>query len=210
VQLTDRDLEIIDILVHRVRVLSYAQVARTWWTTATHAIPNAARRLNQLAEAGFLHCYSALAHPEIELLTPVVTWIPGAPAPLMGPVAYRLSTRWNKPPVLTHFIIATAATGRRFGGHGGRVPREKEQTHDLHLSAVFLHFRSQLPESVNAWQSEARLLRNRQSRTEKLPDAILNLDSGPRVIEFGGAYPKAKLERFHKYWTRFSTPYEVW
>jgi hypothetical protein len=32
-----------------------------------------------------------------------------------------------------------------------------------------------------------------------------------RVVEFGGAYPKAKLEAFHRYCSQeLQLPYEVW
>jgi hypothetical protein len=85
-----------------------------------------------------------------------------------------------------------------------------EQTHDVHVAVVFLRFRSQFPELVNRWVSEAAILGTREDRSEKLPDALLELDTGPKIIEFGGSYPKEKVEGFHAYCEDQSLPYELW
>ena len=46
---------------------------------------------------------------------------------------------------------------------------------------------------------------------EKLPDAIIDAPGHSRVVEFGGAYSKAKLEAFHRYCSEeLKLPYEVW
>jgi hypothetical protein len=210
VQLTERDYELLRALTHRVRVFSIAQVARTWWGGSPSSFQTARRRTLQLQEAGFLHAYSALSHPELDIREPALAWSPDSPDPEMGSVAYQLQERWKKPPVMNQFVIATASAGRFLGGHGGRIPREKEQSHDLHLAAVFLHYKANNPEEAIYWRSEALLLQDREDPREKLPDAILELDSGPRIIEFGGSYSRAKLERFHDYWAQRSTPYEIW
>ena len=63
---------------------------------------------------------------------------------------------------------------------------------------------------MNFWRSEARILSDREARKEKLPDALLDLPEGLRVIEFGGSYSKSKLEHFHAYCEEQGFPYEVW
>jgi len=94
-----------------------------------------------------------------------------------------------------------------FGGHGGRYPRESEETHDIHLAAVYLRFRSIAPALASSWVSEARIKRERKTNRGKLPDAMVDKR---RVIEFGGAYKKAKLAAFHKYCAAREFDYEVW
>jgi hypothetical protein len=205
-----RDQELLDALVHRVRVFSVRQVARTWWSHTAEPEANARKRLLQLQADGFLRLFPALARPEIPIQSPIATWNPGEDRPHFGEVSYRLKSRWTEPAAHVTCTVATARAGQHFGGSGGRLPREKEQTHDLHLSAVFLLLRNRTPDLVRFWISEAAILRNRDDRSENLPDAILNLDTGPRLIEFGGAYSKEKLEGFHDYCSQNALPYELW
>jgi hypothetical protein len=94
-----------------------------------------------------------------------------------------------------------------FGGHGGRFPRESEETHDLHLATVYLRFRSVSPELTISWVHEEEIKRDRRQRRGKLPDAMVGK---ARVVEFGGAYKKDKLMAFHKFCETRGFNYEVW
>jgi trehalose-6-phosphatase len=107
-------------------------------------------------------------------------------------------------------VIATTTAARIFGGNGGRFPRDSEQTHDIHLSAVYLHYRQAKPKLAASWASEARIYETRDDKDQKLPDAMITVADSPRVVEFGGAYSKAKLEAFHGYCSVLELPYEVW
>jgi len=79
------------------------------------------------------------------------------------------------------------------------------------MATVFLRYRNLHPELVCYWKSEARILWERRgSKKEKLPDAVIELPDEKRIVEFGGAYSKAKLESFHEYCQRLEVPYEVW
>jgi DNA-binding Lrp family transcriptional regulator len=207
---TERDKEILDALVHRVRVFSLPQVARTWWREAKSPERSALERLARLEAAGLIKLYRALAHPEITLPCPVISWRNGDDTPDFASAAYKLKSRWTEPPMTTVCVIATRLAGRHLGGSGGRVSRGSEQTHDIHLSSVFLSLRATDSNLVPRWQSEASILRSREEKREKLPDALLSLPGGPKVIEFGGAYPKGKLAEFHDYCELASMPYEVW
>ena len=207
--MTQRDREIVESLVHRVRVFSTKQIARAWWNDAPER--DILRRLDALSEAGLVTVYRALAHPELPLTGPVASWSPGQEPPAFGELSYRLKARWSQPPISTQCVIATTLAGRSNGGFGGRFPRESEQTHDIHLAGVYLGIRSRRPEVIQFWRSEARILWERRGeKREKLPDAVLDLPTGPLVIEFGGAYSKPKLEAFHDYCDENATPYEIW
>jgi hypothetical protein len=101
--------------------------------------------------------------------------------------------------------------GRNFGGHGGRRPRESEETHDIHFAQVFLLHRERDPNAAQHWVPEETIRQMRSKRAGKLPDAIIDVPGRRRVVEFGGAYSKAKLIGFHHYCAEeLVVPYEVW
>jgi hypothetical protein len=214
--LTKRDLEILEALTHKVRVLSLDQIARTWWEKSAAARRVAGGRLRILAEDGLLHVEHAPAHPELALERPVAVWQPTGAPPDFGAISYRLKSRWKNHPVRTTCVSASKTAANRFGGHGGRLPREIERTHDIHMAQVYLLYRLREPELLPDWVFEERIKseRRRGSRRstpgEKLPDAILRSSSGTKVVEFGGAYEKEKLMAFHSYCKDHSFSYEIW
>lgn len=209
--LTTRDEEILDTLTLRVRYLSLAQLARTWWAETTDPLANATLRVRHLEQAGFLIRFTAMARPEFPLTRPVITWQPHDPAPDLGAASYQLQSRWKESARATPAVIATASAGHRMGGWGGRFPRQSEQSHDLMMGALYLQYRQLLsPAIITAqWISEEGLRQQKQAG-EKLPDAILRTPLGDRVIEFGGAYSREKLRLFHDYCREKALPYELW
>lgn len=156
----------------------------------------------------------AMAHPEIQLDAPVIVWEPSSPSPDFGKASYRLQSRWCDSPVRTLCVSASELAARQHGGFCTRLPRAVELTHDIHLSQVFLTYRSRHPELIKHWVFEEQIKSERRRSPsppgEKLPDVVLRLDNGLRVIEFGGAYGKEKLKAFHEYCLHNSLPYEVW
>jgi len=209
--LSDRDVDLIETLTRRLRVLTLCQVARTWWPGADQPIAAARHRAGQLQQAGYLAVFIAMAHPEIPLTSPVISWAPGHPMPDCGTASHRLRSRWGQHAVATHCVFATSRAGSQFGGYGGRRPRETEETHDIHLAQVYLLLKKQNPEAARFWVSEEAIRRRRKRQKEKLPDALIEAPNSHRVVEFGGAYSKAKLTMFHRYCAEeLQIPYEVW
>lgn len=209
--LNERDDRILWTLTHRLRVMSIRQIAGTWWDDPLSS--TARSRLRQLAGTGIIEVKPTMAHPEIELTAPVLTWRPGDPEPDFGAVAYRLKSRWKQAPISTPLVHATRVAVRMFGGFtGGRGPRPSEATHDLHLAQVFLRLQKSDPKLAKSWCSESEQYAEGRGRNERLPDAIIRGRRGgsppTRIIEFGGAYSKPKLIEFHQAMSRFF--YEVW
>jgi hypothetical protein len=195
-----------------VRLLSLSQIARTWWPDSAHGLEHARRSVRRLEGFSLLRRVELLVHPELPLEAPVAVWQPGSAEPSFGQVAYRLQARWKEPPQLITAVIATKAAANFFGGFARPDPRRVEQTHELHLSTIFLRLLKTNP-GVNAhWVTEAWLRRQRPDAPgEKLPDALIrDPQNGDRIIEFGGAYKRPKLEAFHAFCTSRSLPYEVW
>lgn len=199
ISLHEGDRELLSTLSLRVRVLTSLQIARTW--------PAMLGRLPRLEAEGLLQSFVAVTHPELPLTAPVVHWRPGDSLPDFGSASYRLRSRWCKPAVPTKCFIAGKAAGSLFGGHGGRYPRESEESHDIHLAAVFLRFRKLQPELVGSWVHEEDLRRDRKDRRGKVPDAMVGKSS---VIECGGAYKTRKLIGFHRFCEARGYEYEVW
>ena len=205
--LNDRDNAILSVLTNRVRVLSLSQVGRTWWADGRDPERNARRRLTELERAGLVECFDELIRPELPLQQPVLIWQPGLPEPDFGSSSRLLQARWRDPIVRTECVIATARAGRAFGGKGGRRPRKSEVTHDVHLAAVFLRMREELPTRAASWTPEAQLP---TGPGIKVPDAIVRDGRYFTAIEFGGEYSSQKLKRFHRYCENESYGYEIW
>jgi hypothetical protein len=191
--------ELLSALTLRVRVFSIPQIARTW--------PAAVASLKRLEAGGLLSSFITVVHPELSLVGPVIEWRTGRELPDFANASYRLRSRWSGDAVPLKCVIASGAAGRMFGGHGGRYPRESEETHDLHLAAVYLRFRTASPALAASWIHEEEIRRERRQRRGKLPDAIINKQ---HVIEFGGAYKKSKLIAFHQFCQSGEFEYEVW
>jgi hypothetical protein len=83
-------------------------------------------------------------------------------------------------------------------------------THDVHLSAVYLHLLVHEPRIATTWISEAGQYAHGAGRNERLPDALVRRASGVTVIEFAGAYSKGKLSEFHEHCASRGLPYELW
>lgn len=213
--LTTRDRAILEALTQRVRVLTLRQIARTWWADSGERA--AESRLRRLEAQNLLSLRRELAHPEIEISEPTVAWEPGKQDPDAGALSYRLQSRWTMLPSSTLCVSATRLSASNFGGHGGRPSRAVERTHDIHMAAVYLVYRSRSPEVLQWWIFEERIKAERKLVTgraktfgEKLPDAILRTPLGPKAIEFGGAYGKDKVLSFHRYCKDQALPYEIW
>src|SRR5262249_2990184 len=69
--LTNRDLEILVALTHRVRVFTISQIGQTWWATSTTPAQNATARLRILQDENLIRIERLPAHPEIPLKSAV-------------------------------------------------------------------------------------------------------------------------------------------
>lgn len=206
-ELQPRDRDILEVLSLRVRTLSLGQVARTWWQGRSQSVRQAQQRITVLVEAGLLELNHLRAHPELPLDAPLAVWHGGQPPPGFGELARCLRARWSNEAEDTTFVTATRSAGNDLGGHGGRRPRISEATHDLHLAAVYLRMRSELPTRARSWMPEFAL---RGMPGERVPDALVRDGRYNTAIEFGGEYPEEKLRLFHEDCARRGRGYEIW
>lgn len=208
--LTPRDRELLDTLTQRVRVLTRAQVARTWYAQTAAPERNADRRLRDLAARGLVERFVMSARPELILSQPLVCWVPGQPAPDFDRLAYRLEARWTAPAVPTHLVVASRAAGAWLGGSGGRRPRRSEVSHDIALAGLFLRRVAARPALRGLWLSEARLRCLGYGEQARLPDALIQNDQRCTAVELGGVYSAQKLAAFHEFCAGRDLGYELW
>lgn len=209
-ELRPRDEDVLHTLATKVRILSLDQIARTWWPHARDPAAAARRRLEALAESDLLTFEPLWARPELALTEPLATWQPGLRRPDLGQLAPLVRSRWEKPALRTPCAFATRAGSLRFGGEGGRSPREAEVTHDLHLARVYLLMRTELPTRAQSWVAEEGIAAARIDRVQKLPDAQVTDGTHQTAIEFAGAYSLEKLSAFHLYCETERLAYELW
>ncbi len=209
--LTQRDIEILEALTLKIRLFTLDQLGRTWWADTKNPIQSARSRLTQLATVGLVDGYSVMAHPELELTEPICVWTLDKADPDFGAVSYQLQSRWKEVPVQTAVFGATKKAGNQFGGVGGRRSRAVETSHGIHMSQVYLFYRENYSEQCAQWISEFEIdPRRTKKHGEKLPDAMIVSDDNVHVIDFGGAYSKSKLSALHDWCLKNKLSYEIW
>ena len=218
-QLSERDLQLLSTLTHRVRSLSVRQLAFRWWGQTSAPIQGASRRLRTLQEAGYLELGDVLAHEPLTFEAPLATWAPGEPSPNLGSIAYQLqATRWSGRLKPRRMVAATDLAASQVGGVAGRLPRPAEGSHDLSLGALYLHHEAVHPARARRWSSESQLYAQGWGRNSALPDAVVHEEvvdmvhelEGVVAIELAGRYSKAKLHGFHDFCYERALPYELW
>lgn len=202
VELTPRDLEIIDCLREHVRLLSIDQIARTWWEGQRHQITSARKRMLRLAAANRVTVKRRLARKEIPVTYPVISFCPTRPTePSFQDAARQLKNRWlSQPSSPVDIVLHPKAYS----------PRTSEVTHDIQLSAVYLHYRATKPELIKNWIPERVIRQELAGKKGDISDAQIRDISGKVVltIECGGSYRAEKLKLFHE--ANKETPYVIW
>ncbi|MBL8826765.1 MAG: hypothetical protein JNM18_07240 [Planctomycetaceae bacterium] len=208
-RLTERDREIVQCLVQKVRLLSQRQLAHHWWEGD---LANMRRRMNQLVDQGLVTRITVQARPLPELQQPLASWRVGDAPPDFGQVAFRCQDRWRQRAIRSCACwIATDKAAQVYGGvRRGELKQPTQATHDLGVAAVWLRLRAAAPEWADAWRSEDLLAHTRHD--EKLPDAFIVGDGEQPfwVIEFGGGYNAERVAAFHHDCARRGLPYQLW
>lgn len=207
---TTRDLDIVEALAAKVRLLTTSQVARGWWGPGTSREHDARTRLRRLARAGLLCSYRVNLHPLWELGGPVVRWGPGDPDPDAEAAARVLQARWTEPARPTTVYAASPAAASLFGCSGGGLPDLTHRDHDLLLGQVFVTYLRTEPDAARRWVGEAA--RPKAGYRIKDPDAFLLDEAGDtlRVVESGGKYDAARVAAFHEHCAERRLAYELW
>ena len=206
--LTPRNLDVLETLTRRVRLLSLQQVARIWWPDG-HSTAGAIRRCDSLSADGWIERHVINAHPQLAI-RPLSVWNPGEDEPEFAVLSQLCRTRWSLAAVPTPVIVATPRAANLFGSTSRGLPAVEHRNHDLRLAQVYVHYRRQQPRLAAQWLGEHAL--PKAGYRLKDPDAFLVDTAGRvrRVIESAGRYDIEQLESFHEHCVESDLPYELW
>jgi hypothetical protein len=209
ITVTPRDIDLLETLTCRVRMLMVKQIALGWWAEGSSPVA-ARRRLVRLARAGWLRLHIINAHPLLRVDRPLLRWKPGAGEPDCEAVARASSSRWSQPARPTEVVVASPLAACLMGSTAGELSPLERRDHDLRLSAVYLHYRQHLPRLASRWIGDPALPRARYHITNL--DAVLRDEDGQvlRVVHVAGRCREHQVERLHECCVEHDLPYELW
>jgi hypothetical protein len=201
-------------LATKVRMFSASQVARGFFPNSQTPSQDAARVLHKLERAGLIEIREFLAGPEVVLNEPLWVWHPGEPPPPFREISREARARWNETPRPEPVAVLTKNARRLLGGTARKSGAVKplQARHDLHLAAVYTHYRASSPEVAERWIGED-VIAPGLVPSGRIPDAVLlaRRDAGiERVIEFIGSYTPERVAEFCEWAMTHNLPFELW
>lgn len=199
---------ILDALLWRVRVLAFSHVAELVGKD------EASRSLRTLSRNGFvesLHIQTKL----LQLTGPIFEWAPEDPTqPDFWKLSWAAEARFNNIEAQSHTIyLATEKACRHFGGVGGRLRQPFQLQHDLGTASTFVAYVTRASTDRQGWIGEDCIRRfYRHLKIKKIPDAAaISDDQVAKAIEFAGrTYSGDYIGKFHAFWKKKNTQYEIW
>lgn len=200
---------ILDLLAFRCRVVSWQQLLALGPPTMAYR-RNLRHLLSQLQKKRLIRRLVILARQAPKIDGPIAEWAPGDPLPNFAAIQYEAAKRLNQSVEAVAVLTGTDRLANALGGTCGGKFNHHSASHDLGVTAVFLHLRDVDPNLCLAWQGEDIVATSRKG--QKLPDAILYDASGQPtlVIEFIGDYPVERIKAFHVDCAKRNLPYEVY
>jgi len=207
--MTSRDMDLLDALTLRVRLLTLRQVTELWWPTGENQ-RCARRRLESLAAADLIEIHRVNAHPLLPVTNPLFAWKPGEVEPDFEQMAGKCRNRWNRPAMPMTVCVAGRLAANLMGSTARGVPHRDHRNHDLRLASVYAAYRQQRPRLAAFWIGEHGL--PKAGYRIKDPDAFLRQPDGKllRVIESAGRYNARQIQNFHDHCEANELPYELW
>jgi hypothetical protein len=207
--LTDRDLDIIETLARRVRLLYLEHAVKLWWPECAND-RTARRRLESLQGHGWIERHVVNVAPAPSAFDRLFAWRPGEEAPDLSAIAKRLCHRRRQAARPTEILTATPSASALMGSsaHGVRTPGYRD--HDAHLAAIYVLYRTTKPNLAKDWVGEQALPKGLLRR--QTPNAILQRPDGTPygLIHIPGRWNPSQLESFHASCHESGLPYELW
>ena len=206
---TTRDLDIVETLTRRVRLLSILQIARIWWPQAG-SLRVVRRRLLRVAQSGLVTRAIVNVHPLLDISQPLARWTPGGDIPDFREVSLQAKSRWQSASTPQEIFCATRLAANVYGSSAGALPDLTHRDHDLLLAQVYVVYRKIGTAEARDWVGEDAL--PKAGYRIKDPDAFLVDSDGNvnRVIESAGRYSFRQVESFHEHCVEHGLPYELW
>lgn len=195
-------IEILETLGLKVRVLSDEQLATGWLSDAA-ATAEAEKLMQPLCEVGLVERREVYAHPLLEMNKPVVHKRPGDPLltdEQVNQLAQYFSDRWGKEEQRFVCFIATRLGASYVGSHILDPPSHEQFSHDLHVAQLFVNFKQ-------ANESEAMRFVVGEGMLPKLGRVIARMKDpdlfvvdehaqAKQIIEHAGSYPAEHIRDF--------------
>jgi hypothetical protein len=206
---TNGELEIVEVLTRRVRLICQDQLASFWQQTA-HAGHPLHGALTRLLSGGLIHRTVVNAHPRLVIESPLAAWRPGRKAPGASRIASRIRNRWSQPAEPTAVYWASKKAASLFGSTASELSPLLHRDHDLLLAEVYVFYRRNYPQLSDRWLGEEVF--PKAGYRVKDPDAFLFAEDGsPQlVIESAGRYSRGQIEAFHEHCVEYDLAYELW
>lgn len=207
--LTERDMDLLDVLTLRVRLLTLRQVTELWWPTGENQ-RCARRRLEGLASENLIQLHRLNVHPLLPVTNPLFAWTPGEAEPDFEQVAALCSDRWTRPAVPMTVCVAANLAANLLGSSACGLPHRDHWNKDLRLASVYATYRLQRPTLAAMWIGEHSL--PKAGYRIKDPDAFLRSENGQtlRLIQSAGRYSQSQVRSFHEHCETHQLPYELW
>lgn len=205
--LSSTEIQILDALACRVRVLSLDQITRTWTTPGEGQVLHCVERLISFGLVK-MEIWEVVVPDTVQ--APLFTWKLNAPEPDTWRISEAAKKRWHLQKSTVFAYQATELAGRLFGSRSGKKIRIIERQHDLLLGEVYVDYRRSFPELAERWYGEDFI--PPAPYGVKNPDAFL-LDEKlrpRRVVESAGAYSQKQVRSFHNHCQTNNLPYELW
>ena len=203
---------VLDALLRRLRVLAVQHVEQYCQTRGFEQ--TAKQVLRTLKRKGLVESFTTETIV-LDLPSPLFVWNQEAnPSVNFSKIGWRARSRFLTAEPREHQVLmATEQAERLFGGIGGALRQPNQILHDLGTASAYLSREVVNVGLQTTWTSEDMLRRSwRHLDLKKIPDAALIVDEKiVKVIEFAGRdYGRAYLEKFHSFWKRRATSYEIW
>ncbi|MBD3334267.1 MAG: hypothetical protein GF355_02020 [Candidatus Eisenbacteria bacterium] len=221
-KLTDRDTDILEVLLECVPLLSIDQIARTWWKRRRRAQEAAHGRLRLLEREAFVDlCVVVASPPELLPEDPHVVWRPGDPCPDHWSLR-QYAREYPGGPLVEIPCVVLSEGGARLLSPAPEI-RPRVQTWDdgsysLRLAELYLRLQARSPSVASTWRHRERTRRSNElsvpvarvrsrGRFQTLDVFSPNLDTpdpDPGLDE------GTRLEWLHSHCLRFGIPYAWW
>ena len=190
------DRVVLEILAHRVRLLSSRQVGGMLAPDAPsyEQLQVGRRWVKRFDRSRLVERYQVVAH-EPQYCEPLLHYSLGDATPDFRALSKALRRRSGNPERID--VVRLGSNGAKaFSVAQPRLARTGEEEHELRLAATALELASR--GSIELWLSEDALMRARTFHSV-VPDALVALRSGEVLaIECGGIYSAVKLQRSHQ------------
>lgn len=198
-----RDIDILQALTLKVRVLTEAQLARAWWGDEA-AGEQVLRQISPLCELGLIERLQVFAHPLIKIAPPAFYWKPGDPNPDVAKIASlaeHFQRRWTEPEIPFTVYVATKAAASLVGSYILERPNDDQWTHDIHVAEIYVQMMLTNPaDKMRFVVGEGALPKlGLEVLYMKDPDLFIvdEFEQAVQVIEFAGAYDEKHVQQLH-------------